>query len=140
MAMMITTGTNIAEILSANHCIGALDHCASSMSLIICDRAVSSHTFVALKSKLHVLFIVHANTFDAMPFSTGIDSHVSIDSSMLEYHETISQSTGIFSPGLTTMISQDNTSSIGISMNCHAEFISASTVYVTELDPETSSG
>ncbi len=28
-AIMITVGTNIAEILSANHWIGALDHCAS---------------------------------------------------------------------------------------------------------------
>jgi hypothetical protein len=28
-AMIITVGTNTAEILSANHCIGALDHCAS---------------------------------------------------------------------------------------------------------------
>ena len=61
-AMMITVGTNTADILSANHWIGALDHCASWISLIICASAVSLPIFVVSISKLHNLFIVHPNT------------------------------------------------------------------------------
>ena len=113
--MIITVGTKNAEILSANHWIGALDHWASSINLIIWDNAVSSQTFVALNSKLQSLLIVQANTFDQIFFSTGILSQVSMDSSILEYQETISQSTGTFSQGLTIIISQFITSSIAIS-------------------------
>ena len=34
-AMMMTVGTNIHETLSANHWIGALDHCASRINFMI---------------------------------------------------------------------------------------------------------
>jgi hypothetical protein len=115
-AMMITVGTNTAEILSANHWIGALDHCASWMSLMICARAVSLPTFVVSISKLHNLFIVPPNTLAPTIFSIGILSPVSIDSSILECHETKTPSIGTFSPGLTMMISHFFTCSIGTSI------------------------
>jgi len=114
-AIMITVGTNTAEILSANHWIGALDHCASWISLMICASAVSFPTFVVFISKLHNLFIVHPNTLSPIIFSIGMLSPVSIDSSTLECHEIKTPSIGTFSPGLTMMISHFFTCSIGIS-------------------------
>src|SRR5699024_8196616 len=54
----ITTGTKIPEILSANFAIGALEPCASSTNLTICERAVSLPTFVASYWKLPVLLIL----------------------------------------------------------------------------------
>lgn len=116
-AMIITVGTNTAEILSANHWIGALDHCASWMSLMICASAVSFPILVVSISKLHSLFIVHPNTLAPIIFSTGILSPVSIDSSMLECHATTMPSIGTFSPGFTMMISHFFTCSIGRATN-----------------------
>lgn len=115
--MIITVGTNTAEILSANHWIGAFDHCASWMSLMICASAVSFPTLVVSISKLHNLFIVPPNTLAPIIFSTGILSPVSIDSSMLECQDTNIPSIGTFSPGFTIMISHFFTCSIGISTN-----------------------
>ena len=116
-AMMMTVGTNTAAILSANHWIGALDPCASWISLIICASAVSFPILVVSISKLHNLFIVPPNTFAPIIFSTGMLSPVNIDSSMLECHDIKTQSIGTFSPGLTMMISHFFTCSIGTSTN-----------------------
>lgn len=114
-AIPITVGTNIAEILSANHWIGALDHCASWMSLMIWASAVSFPTLVVSISKLHNLFIVPPNTFAPSIFSIGILSPVSMDSSILECHDITIPSIGTFSPGFTMMISHFFTCSMGIS-------------------------
>ena len=53
-----TIGTKTAEILSAKDCIGALDDCASSTILIICENKVSAPTFSAFISKVPEVFIL----------------------------------------------------------------------------------
>ena len=115
-AIPITVGTNIAEILSANHWIGALDHWASWINLMICASAVSFPIFCTSNSKLPNLFIVPPKTFAPTDFSTGILSPVSMDSSILECHETILPSIGTFSPGFTKIISHFFTSSMATSI------------------------
>ena len=112
-AIPITTGTKTADTLSASFCIGALLPCASSTSFIICERAVSAPTFVALNLKEPFMFIVAPITLLPFDFSTGIDSPVIIDSSTLEYPSTTMPSTGIFCPGLTIIMSPASTSSTG---------------------------
>jgi hypothetical protein len=72
---------------------------------MICARAVSFPTFVVSISKLHNLFIVPPNTFAPTVFSIGILSPVSIDSSILECHDSKTPSIGTFSPGFTMIIS-----------------------------------
>ena len=47
IAIATTIGTKIPDTLSATLCISALLPCASSTTLIICDKAVSLPTFVA---------------------------------------------------------------------------------------------
>ena len=125
IAPMITVGTKMLEILSAMDCIGALDHCASWMSLMICESLVSKPICIVCISKLPVTFIVPAKTCDPTVFSTGMLSPVSIASSTLLYPLIIFPSTGIFSPGLTMMISSIFTSSIGISLLSFPTFILA---------------
>jgi hypothetical protein len=123
--MPITNGTNIDDILSANHWIGAFDHWASWIRFTIWASAVSFQTLVTWNSKLHIVLIVHPNTFDQTVFSTGILSHVSIDSSILECHDTIIQSIGILSHGLTNTISHLTTWSIATSTKVFHFFIFA---------------
>jgi|GEM_PF-959475 len=115
-AIPITVGTNTDAILSANHWMGALDHCASWIKRIICASAVSFPILVASISKLPSLLMVHPKTFAPIVFSTGILSPVSIDSSMLECQDFTTPSIGTFSPGFTMMMSHFFTSSIATSM------------------------
>ena len=74
------------EMLSAMDCMGAFDHCASWINLMICDNFVSNPTPAVCISKLPRVFIVPAKTSDQIIFSTGRLSPVSIDSSTLLCH------------------------------------------------------
>ena len=114
-ARAITIGTKYPEITSANFAIGAFDPWASSTNFIICDKAVSLPTLVALYLIVPFLFILAPIILSPIFFSTGILSPVSIDSSTEVIPSTTSPSTGIFSPGLTIIISPTSTSSIEIS-------------------------
>ena len=114
IARPITVGTKYADITSASLAIGALLPWASSTNFTICAKAVSLPTFVALYFINPVLFILAPITRLPTDFSTGMLSPVSIDSSIDVFPSTTSPSTGSFSPGLTTIISPQITSSIGI--------------------------
>jgi len=72
---------------------------------------------LAIISKEENLLIVPANTLSQVFLSTGILSPVSIDSSTEAFHEVISPSTGILSPGFTKITSQILIFSISISWN-----------------------
>ena len=104
-ATAITAGTNIPEILSAIFAIGAFVAAASPTICIICERVVSSPTFVASHFKNPVLFTVPALTLSPSALSTGTLSPVSADSSTALSPSTILPSTGTFSPGRTTKMS-----------------------------------
>ena len=76
---------------------------------------VSRPTLVARNRNAPVWLIVAPITMSPASFVTGIGSPVTIDSSIAERPSSTSPSTGIFSPGRTTMTSPTWTSSIGIS-------------------------
>ncbi len=116
MANPITTGTKIAEILSAKAWMGAFDPWASSTTRMIWANMVSLPTLVAVNSKLPCLLMVAPMTVLPTFFSTGILSPVSIDSSTEELPLIIMPSTGIFSPGRTTIVSPAMTCSISTSV------------------------
>ncbi len=92
--------------------MGAFEPWASSTSFIICERAVSRPTLVALYFIEPFLFILAPIMVSPTFFSTGMLSPVSIASSTEVIPSTTSPSTGIFSPGFTTTISLTSTSSI----------------------------
>ncbi len=117
IAMLTTTGTKYALIVSASFCIGALLPCASSTSFIICESIVSDPTFVALNLKLPVLLIVPPITVSPFFFSIGMLSPVIMLSSIVECPSIMTPSTGIFCPGFTSIVSPFFTSSIGISVS-----------------------
>src|SRR3954454_19463173 len=83
-AIPTTIGTKIPEIKSAIRCIGAFEPWASSTILIICDKAVSFPTFVALIFKNPFLLIVAPMTLSPTVLSIGTLSPVIIDSSKEE--------------------------------------------------------
>ena len=114
-AMAKTVGTKTLATLSASRWIGALEPCASSTSRMICASAVSLPTLVAVKRKAPVRFTVAPITRSPGPFSTGMDSPVSIDSSIDERPSSTTPSTGTFSPGRTRTTSSTRTSSTGTS-------------------------
>ena len=91
--------------------------CAFSTKVIICARAVSFPTLVALYLMEPFLLILAPIILSPSFFSTGMLSPVSIDSSTDVMPSTTSPSTGIFSPGLTTTMSPTSTSSIEISIS-----------------------
>ena len=66
---------------------------------------VSLPTLVALKVKVPLVLMVEPTTLSPFFLVTGILSPVTIDSSIVVDPSTITPSTGIFSPGLTRMIS-----------------------------------
>ena len=105
----ITIGTNMPEILSASLAIGALDPWASSTRRMICAKAVSLPTLVALKCTAPLMFIEAPVTLSPMVFSTGRLSPVSMDSSTLLDPSTRTPSTGKLSPGRTTTSSPTKT-------------------------------
>ena len=79
IAITITAGTNIPLMLSARRAIGAFELPASSTSLIILARVVSSPTFEARNLKLPFLFTVAERTSSPIFFSTGMLSPVIAD-------------------------------------------------------------
>ena len=66
---------------------------------------VSEPTLVALKVIVPLLLIVEPTTVSPTFLTTGILSPVTIDSSSVVTPSRISPSTGIFSPGLTRIMS-----------------------------------
>jgi hypothetical protein len=101
--------------MSAISAMGAFEPCASSTSLMMRERTVSAPTFVARKVIEPFLLMLAPMTLSPGPFSTGMLSPVSMDSSTAVRPLATSPSTGIFSPGLTRRMSPSSTSSIGIS-------------------------
>ena len=115
IAIAITTGTKTLLILSANLAIGALEELASSTNFIICDKTVSSPSFVTSNLKDPDLFILAPITLSPTFFSTGRLSPVSIDSSIDVRPSIIIPSVGMLWPGFTITISFKTNSSTGIS-------------------------
>src|SRR5699024_2311501 len=72
IASTITIGTKYPEIISAILAIDAFEPCASSTNLIICDKAVSFPTLVALYRIVPFLLILAPITLSPAFFSTGI--------------------------------------------------------------------
>ena len=83
-ATTMTAGTNQPVTRSATRWIGAFEPWARSTSATICESAVSRPTRSARMTKDPDAFIVAPMTRSPGPFSTGIDSPVSIDSSTVE--------------------------------------------------------
>ncbi|OQA09081.1 MAG: hypothetical protein BWY65_01248 [Firmicutes bacterium ADurb.Bin373] len=97
--------------------IGAFDPWASSTTLMIRARAVSLPTLVASNLNVPSLLIVAPVTSSPAFLSAGKLSPVSMDSSTVEYPSLTTPSTGILSPGRTTIRSPISTSSTGISIS-----------------------
>ena len=116
IAITITEGTKTPAILSASLCTGALCSCASSTSFTICESMVSLPTLVASNFIKPFLFMVPPITSSPTVFSLGMDSPVTMASSMEVSPKIIFPSTATFSPGLTSIISPTTTSSMGISI------------------------
>ncbi len=95
----------------------AFDPCASRTSLIILDKTVSFPTAVASTRSKPSVLIVAPITFAPGPFSTGMLSPVTIDSSTQDWPSRTTPSTGIFSPGRTTSKSPAAISEIGASIS-----------------------
>jgi len=114
-ARMSMAGTNLLVILSASSCMGTLVPCASSTSCMICARKVSFPILLVLIWMMPSLLMVAPMTGSLTFLSTGRLSPVTMLSSMLLAPLTIMPSTGIFSPGLTMMMSPKSTSSMGSS-------------------------
>ena len=87
-AIVITAGTKTPATLSAILAIGALVCWASSTSLMIWAKRVSSPTFSARMVREPCPLIEAPNTLSSATFSTGILSPVSIDSSIAECPDT----------------------------------------------------
>ena len=96
-------------------CIGARERCACATICTICASTLSAPTRVARITIAPLAFMVAPITLSPMPLLTGIDSPVSMDSSMLDRPSSTSPSTGTFSPGRTRRRSPTCTSSNGTS-------------------------
>ena len=103
--MEITTGTKIPETLSAAFAIGAFVAAASLTILIICERAVSSPTFMARHLIKPDWFTVAADTLSPTSLSAGTLSPVSADSFTALLPSITTPSAGMLSPGRTRKIS-----------------------------------
>ena len=113
-ATAITAGTNTPLTLSASLAMGAFEPDASSTRRTICERVVSSPTFVARILKKPDRFIVAPTTSPPTDLSFGTLSPVIADSSIDAPPSVITPSVGTASPGRTTMMSPTRTSSTGI--------------------------
>ncbi len=114
-ALAITTGTNQPATTSASFWIGARLRCASATIWTICASSVSEPTFSARMTKEPVPLTVAPITPSPAPFSTGIGSPVTIDSSTALAPSSTTPSTGTFSPGRTRRRSPARTFSSGTS-------------------------
>ena len=110
-----TIGTNTAATRSTRRWMGAFEPCASSTMRTICARSVSAPIFVTRKRKLPVRFSVPPVTGSPGPFSTGIDSPVTIDSSTADEPARTRPSLATVSPGRTITTSPIASRSIGTS-------------------------
>ena len=108
-ATRMTAGTNQPETWSASRWIGARERCAAATICTICASTVSRPTFSARIIKVPVWLSVPPITFSPGSFVTGIDSPVTMDSSIAERPSISSPSTGIFSPGRTRSLSPTTT-------------------------------
>ncbi len=109
--ILMTAGTKIEEILSANLAIGALVVLAFSTSSIILANVVSAPTLVACIFKKPFELIVAPTTLSLIVFSTGKLSPVIALSSIKEDPSMTTPSTGTTLPGLIMTISFTTTSS-----------------------------
>ena len=114
-AIPTTAGTNQAATASASRCMGARLLWASATSWTMRARSVSRPTFSARMTKPPVPLRVAPVTRAPGPFSTGIGSPVTIDSSTALVPSRTTPSTGTFSPGRTRRRSPGRTSSRGTS-------------------------
>ncbi len=100
-ATAITAGTNQPATVSASRWMGARERCASPTMRTIWASSVSAPTRSARMITLPVPLTVPPVTRLAGPFSTGIGSPVTIDSSTLVAPSSTTPSTGTLSPGRT---------------------------------------
>ena len=112
-AMVITTGTNTPETLSATLAMGALVAAASLTMRMIWDRVVSSPTRVARQRIKPDWLMVAADTLSPCTLSAGMLSPVRADSFTAVLPSRMTPSTGMLSPGRTTKISPCCTCSMG---------------------------
>ena len=103
--MAMTAGTNQPVTLSTSAWIGSLAPWAASTMRTIWASTVSEPTFSARKRKAPVVLMVPPTTLAPSTFSTGTGSPVSMDSSTKEAPESTDPSTGMRSPGRTTITS-----------------------------------
>ena len=115
IATATTAGTNQLATTSTRLWIGARERCASATIWTICASMVSLPTRSARMTKLPDWLRVAPVTLSSGPFSTGIGSPVSIDSSTVLRPSSTSPSTGILSPGRTRRRSPTCTCSSGTS-------------------------
>ena len=114
-AMAMTIGTNHPETLSAMRWIGARDRCASATIWTIRASMVSRPTFSARMMSAPVWFNVPPVTAWPAVRVTGMDSPVTMDSSIDERPSSTTPSTGTVSPGRILSLSPMATASIGTS-------------------------
>jgi hypothetical protein len=123
-----TAGTNQPATASASRWTGARLRCASATIRTIWASSASFPTRSARSTKLPLPFTVPPVTRSPGPFSTGIGSPVTIDSSTEDRPSTTGPSTGTFSPGRTRSSIPGATCSSGISssrpssITCSADF------------------
>ncbi len=114
-AIAMTAGTNQADTTSARRCTGARLRCASPTIRTIRASSVSAPTRSARITRPPVPLTVPPVTRSPGPFSMGIGSPVSIDSSIALRPSRTRPSTGTFSPGRTRRRSPGRTPSSGTS-------------------------
>ncbi len=119
-AVVITAGTNQAATRSASRWMGARLRWASPTIRTIWASRVSLPTRSAIITKLLLPLTVPAVTRSPGPFSTGIGSPVSIDSSTALWPATTVPSTGTFSPGRTRRRSPGSMAASGTSRSALA--------------------
>ena len=105
IAITITLGTNIPEILSAILAIGAFVLLASITNFTISDTVDSFPILSALYFINPSKFKLPAITFSPFAFATGLLSPVIKDSSKCELPSIISPSTAILSPAFEITMS-----------------------------------
>ena len=110
-----TTGTKRFVTRSAKAWMGIFAPWASRINEAMRERKLSSPTDVARTRRAPVRFREPPVTASPTPRDTGMDSPVSMDSSIDVVPRTISPSTAMRSPGRTTTTFPDFTASIGTS-------------------------
>ncbi|MCY1372528.1 hypothetical protein D9M69_597400 [compost metagenome] len=114
-AAAMTAGTNHMVMRSTSAWIGSLEPCACSTMRMICASNVSLPTLVARNVSAPFWLTVPPTTSEPGVFSTGTGSPLIMDSSMKLLPSTTSPSTGMRSPGRTSITSPATTSSMAIS-------------------------